>query len=266
MEKLDLKDFTFIIPVKIESEDREQNFRFIMKYFHDKIDTNIIITESYHNDDLVLKKYYSDILDRCNVKLIEKPNEKYFHRTKYLNDMLLMSKTKITVNYDIDVFLPLNKFSEARKMIDKKVDLVYPFGFGDFQLQVPQSYQDELLSTNIITIDPKKLKINKAEYGHMQIFNTESYIKGFGENENFISYGPEDQERFFRFKTLGYNVKHFDNGFVYHLEHSRGKDSSRHKHYDSNVLLWEKLKKLSKNNLLDYYKEEKYNEKFNNRG
>ena len=39
---------------------------------------------------------------------------------------------------------------------------------------------------------------------------TEIYKKAYGENENFISYGPEDQERAYRFKKLGYKVEWYD--------------------------------------------------------
>jgi hypothetical protein len=255
MEKLDLTDCTFIIPVKIDSEDREKNFRFVMKYFYDKFNTNIIITESSHNDDLVLKNIYSDILKKTNTILIEKPDEKYFHRTRYLNEMLKMSKTKITVNYDVDVFMPIHNYWEAKIKINEGCDLVYPFDVGNFQLEVPQEYRDEIINQDICKIDLKRLLLNRSEYGHVQFFNTESYKKGFGENEEFISFGPEDQERYYRFNKLGYKAEHLKNKFVFHLNHTRGKDSiSNHKHYQQNVNIWEKIKKMSDKDLLKYYK------------
>jgi hypothetical protein len=257
-EKIDLMDCTFIIPLKIDSEDREQNFKFVMKYLYDKFKTNIIITESSHNDDLVLQNDYFDILERANVKLIEKPNEKYFKRTQYLNEMLKMSKTKITVNYDIDVFMPIHNYWESKQLINDGFDLVYPFSRGQFQLEVPQTYRDEMINENVIKVDMKKLYINRSEYGHVQFFNTESYKEGFGENEEFISFGPEDQERYYRFLTLGYKITHLNNRYVFHLNHSRNRLSNKHKHYDSNHDLWEKIKKLSKQEILCYYNSLKY--------
>jgi predicted glycosyltransferase involved in capsule biosynthesis len=259
--KIDLTDCTFIIPVKLDSEDREQNFRFVMKYLHDKFKTNIIITESYHNDDLILQKEYADVLEKNNVTLIEKPNEKYFRRTHYLNEMLKKSKTKITINYDLDVFLPIHNYWESKQMIYEGFDLVYPFSKGKFQLEVPEKYRDELIKENIIKIDMKRLLLNLAEYGHAQFFNTDSYKKGFGENEEFISFGPEDQERYYRFKTLGYNISHLNNRYVFHLNHSRGRDSSRHKHYSTNLSLWEKIQKMNKEELIKYYKTLQYTKK-----
>jgi hypothetical protein len=253
MEKINLKDCTFIIPIKIESEDREKNFRFVMKYLYDKFDTNIIITESSYDDKLVLKERYSDILNKANVTLIEKPNEKYFHRTKYLNEMLNLVKTKITINYDIDIILPTKNYLEAQKLINEGYDLVYPFGLGDYQYVIPQDYRDHLIKTNIIKINTKILKNSHAEFGHCQFFNTKSYKEGFSENEDFISYGPEDQERFFRFRNLGYKVTWLDNSFVYHLEHVRTKDSGKHELYDQNHKIWEDIKDIPRKALLKYY-------------
>jgi hypothetical protein len=245
-EKIDLTDCTFIIPLKVDSEDREQNFKFVMKWFADKFNTNIIITESSHNDDLVLKNNYSDILKLLNVNLIEKPDEKYFRRTHYLNEMLKLSKTPITVNYDIDVFMPINNYWEAKiKILKDGYDLVYPFGNGQFQLEVPQKYRDEMINDNVTKIDIKKLLINRSEYGHAQFFKTESYKSGYGENEEFVSYGPEDQERYYRFNALGYKVCHLDKRYVFHLNHSRGRDSGKHKNYQDNINLWEKIIFLS---------------------
>ena len=41
-----------------------------------------------------------------------------------------------------------------------------------------------------------------AKYGFCQFFDTEEYKKLGGENENFIAYGYEDDERHFRFNLL----------------------------------------------------------------
>ena len=43
MTKLDLKDVTFTIPVRIESEDRKRNLKTVIQYMVHHLDTNIII-------------------------------------------------------------------------------------------------------------------------------------------------------------------------------------------------------------------------------
>jgi hypothetical protein len=82
------------------------------------------------------------------------------------------------------------------------------------------------------------------------------------ENENFVAYAPEDKERFYRFNTLGYNVGRI-NGYVYHLEHVRGQNSwFNNPHMQSNNNLWEKIQKMNKEELKDYYSKQDYLKKY----
>jgi predicted glycosyltransferase involved in capsule biosynthesis len=266
MEKIDLKDCTFITPIKFDSYDREQNFKFVIKYITDKFDTNIILTEVSYDDNLLLNKKYKDIILNNNIKVIEKKKEKYFHRTKYINDMLNMVNTPITINYDIDVILPVQNYEEAANLIrNQKFDLVYPYSFGDFLFMVPQSYRDEMINDNLIKLEIKKLLKYESRYGHVQFFNTKSYKKGYGENENFISHGSEDIERFVRFTRFGYNVTHLKkNSFVFHLEHERLKDSNTkgHENSNNNIKLWDKIDAFTPQEHVEYCLKQDYIKKF----
>ena len=44
--KTDLTDVTFIIPVKIDSDDRRRNLKITLSYLQRNFDTNIIVCES----------------------------------------------------------------------------------------------------------------------------------------------------------------------------------------------------------------------------
>ena len=78
------------------------------------------------------------------------------------------------------------------------------------------------------------------------------------ENENFKSWGPEDQEKHYRFPKLGYNVGRF-NSFVYHLEHSRGKDSETiNPYFKDNMDLFSKLETFTEEELKTYYNNQTY--------
>ena len=82
------------------------------------------------------------------------------------------------------------------------------------------------------------------------------------ENENFKAYAPEDKERFYRFNTLGYNVGRI-NDYVYHLEHERGENSWFSKPYmKHNMELWDRISCMDKDQLLDYYSNQKYLKKY----
>jgi hypothetical protein len=147
-------------------------------------------------------------------------------------------------------------------ILDGNYDMIYPYGFGNYQKQI---YADDDLVTNFLNNDfdfsilETKEKIYMSQFGHVQFFKTSSYIEGGMENENFISWSPEDKERYFRFTTLGYKVGRLENEFVYHLEHYRGQNSWFGNPYiEKNNQLWEYLQRLSKQQLKEYYHSQEY--------
>jgi GT2 family glycosyltransferase len=187
--------------------------------------------------------------------------------------MLSIVETDFVSNYDCDVFFDPNTIESAIEILKKKnVDLVYPFGENKMdQVRVySQECSLEEMMSNDYHENPQKflklLKKNKIKIspydtfcGHCQIFKTESYVRGYMENENFISWGPEDKERLWRFRMLGFNVEHMEGNLVYHLEHNRSKDSSSLNPYiKANNFLWEKIQKMSKDELICYYEKQEY--------
>ena len=105
-------------------------------------------------------------------------------------------------------------------------------------------------------------KEHTSDYGWAQFFRKEVYINGGLENENFRAYAPEDLERFYRFQTLGYNVGRVNNT-VYHLEHARGENSwFNNPHMENNTQEWEKIKVMSKEELIEYYSRQEYLKKY----
>jgi hypothetical protein len=115
--KIDLTKATFIIPIRIESQDRLRNVITTTAFLLENFDTNIIIkevdSESVFSRDAL--PILNDILDEeiAVTHIFEESNEPLFHRQKVLNEMVVESKTEIVVNYDCDVLLPLDSYHEA---------------------------------------------------------------------------------------------------------------------------------------------------------
>ena len=266
---IDLAEATFIIPIRIESSDRLRNVITTTAFLLENFNTNIIIKEV--DSESIFKKealpILKDILDvEININhIFEKSDEPLFHRQKVLNEMIYESKTKIIINYDCDVLLPLNSYDNAyQSILQSTYDVVYPYGQGMYQKQVHTT--DEIVSQFLQTSDFKVLDINSnihtSDFGWVQFFNRQVYIDGGMENENFKAYSPEDKERFYRFTTLGYNVGRIDN-YVYHLEHSRGENSwFNNPHMKENLDLWELLQQLNKDQLIHYYSTQSYLKKY----
>ena len=213
-------DITFIIPIKIDSPTRLNNLYFSL-FFLSKIHNFKIILKEVDEEQKI--KNITNEFDNLNIKYIfEKQTTDFFHRTKYLNDMLEMCDTKIICNFDCDVILPKNNIDESLNLFNKGMDVVYPYGVG-FNLILIEQYDQikEIKTSNCIKenfhIYESKLnsltlplKRHSTLFGHAVMLKTDSYKKAFGENELFKSYGPEDWERYARFVKLKLNVSHLN--------------------------------------------------------
>ena len=277
VKRFDLTKTTFIIPLRIETADRMRNIITILIYLTRNFDTKIIVKEVdessvYEREVLpVLEQALEPEWIECITHIFEKSDDFTFHRTKILNDMLWMVDTPVVANYDSDIILPLETYINATNMIAKgwvhpdavgakPVKIIYPYGCGNYQMQCHVGDNEV---TNFINSGFQFQYFNghmrqwDAKYGFCQFFDTEEYKKLGGENENFIAYGYEDDERHFRFNLLS-SVGRIDD-YVYHLEHGRTKNSwFNNPHCEDNKKLWEKLKVKGKESLTKYYQEIDY--------
>ena len=272
--KHDLSNATFIIPVRIESADRMRNVLtgliFLLENFETKIIVKEVDTKSVFNEDVrpQLEEYFDNLDNLTHV--FEQSDDPVFYRMKILNEMIAMSKTDVVINSDCDILLPIQSYLDSYDLIiSKKADVVYPYGTGHYQKQV--SADDELVSEFLsndfdFSILDAKSNIWTSDFGWIQFFNRQVYIDGGMENENFRGSSPEDKERYYRFTTLDYNVARLDQ-FIYHLEHSRGRNSwptsiEGNPYMRENFELWNDLQKMNKQQLSEYYSNQEYLKKY----
>ena len=269
LAKFDLKKCTFIIPLRIDTDDRMRNIITVLVYLLRNFDTNVIIKEfdkeSIFDTQVVpqLEQILTGRELRCIDHQFEQTEEHAFHRTRLLNDMLWQVKTPVTVNYDADIMLPIDSYILAQNLIvngndsvegSPKADLVYPYGYGNYQYQVTATDEEvsNFISTNYNFKVFNNLRRWDAKFGFVQFFNTESYKKWGGEHEGFIAYGYEDDERYHRFNQLG-EVARIDD-LIFHLEHKRTSNSwFNNPHCENNKKLWDILRFYSKEQLENYY-------------
>lgn len=262
---IDLKDTTFIITLNLESYDRLRNAYIVLNYILSNFETNIIIKEvDYENK-------FSRLLP-----LIENSNnilhifeqigpDNIFHKSKYVNDMFDLVKTKVVCTYDIDVILPIESYKRGQDMCLESHDLVYPFeiGMNQAMLYLPtyENISDYSKFINYDNLMSENHRMWHSTYGHVQFFKSESFRNGFMMNENFSSYSPEDIEIGTRFQVLGYNVGRFDDKII-HIEHSRGVNSSESTPCaQNNNHIWNMLRNFNKEQFLEYYSNQEYYKK-----
>ena len=277
VRRFDLDKTTFIIPLRIETDDRMRNIITTLIYLTRNFNTKIIVKEVdkesvYEREvvPLLEQALEPDMLASIH-HIFEQSDEFTFHRTKILNDMLWMVDTPVVANYDSDIILPLETYINATNMISKgwvhpdaegskPVKVIYPYGYGNYQWQCHVGDNEV---TNFINSGFNFEYFNghmrqwDAKYGFCQFFDTEEYKKLGGENENFVAYGYEDDERHFRFNLLSSVGRIHE--YVYHLEHGRTKNSWFNNPYcEDNKKLWEILKVKGKESLTKYYQEIDY--------
>lgn len=251
---------TAIIPVKIDSQQREKNINCSINYLLKHTDFKIIITEADEEQKLNLS--FNPRIEY----IFEKSPTTEFHRTRILNQMLSITETPVVVNYDADVLLPPEAYKISEDLIlNKDFDLVYPYGFEQFdQIRV-------IPNLTLLEKFYKSLDINDipqdcvfpgfCRFGHVQFFKTNSYKKGFMENENYKHWCAEDEERGIRFQKLGFKVVWFRSPIL-HQEHPPSflKEPDNKQEIDS---LHKLLISSSKEELLEYYSKQEYIKKYN---
>lgn len=270
MRKIDLSNATFIVPIRLESEDRLRNVITSLCYILANFKTNVIVHE-VDSESVFAESALPQITEFLDgdveglKHIFEESDSPSFHRQRVLNDMVMMSTTKVVVNYDCDIILPKETYQHAYEIINNDhADVIYPYGDGNWQYQV---FADDELVTEFLTnefdikILNKKSKVYMSKYGFCQFFNRDIYIEGGLENENFVAYAPEDVERYHRFTTLGYRVGRVPD-WVYHLEHARTPNSwVNNPHMQKNTAEWEKIQKMQPNELREYIDSQEYYQK-----
>lgn len=243
IEKIDLSDVTFIIPVAYDHNDRKENLQLAVKNLKAQFNCQILVGEQGGY-------VFRDCMDGYDYIGFD---FKKFHRTKMLNEMSELTDTPIVINYDADVIIPPMQIIEAVQRIRNGVDFVYPYD-GRFA-RVPRLHYDTVNSFNDVgmLVGHKfkgTLEGDASSVGGCIAYNKDSFFEAGGENENFISYNPEDLERVERFKKLGYKVERV-NGILYHIDHYISADSSQ-QNPDYNMGEFRKVQKMDKAQLLTY--------------
>lgn len=221
-KKIDLSDVTFTIPVAYDHPDRLQNTSLNVCMLQRDFDTNIIITEQFSDRFSKYEEY------GCVYKKYNWPE---FHRTKMLNEMAKMAKTDIVVNWDADVFISPLQILQTVESIREGADMVFPYD-GRFARVGRQAWFKSLEKGLDVGIFGKThfagmSAEDKLSVGGAIFFKKSSFFEGGGENEYFISYGPEDVERDVRFRRLNYDVRRIS-GVLYHMDHWKGPNSKSH--------------------------------------
>lgn len=135
-----------------------------------------------------------------NYKIVEDYDERSIAYNKAARD----SKADVIALGDIDALIFPDQILEAMRYFKfRGADLVYPF---DHIINIYRDKKDPIRWPNYYTL------------GLFPMFKRESFLAMGGENENFVGYGWEDFERYFRALNHDYKIERVD-GPAYHMDH-----------------------------------------------
>jgi len=261
-----MKDLTYLLPCRIESDDRLRNVitsvTYILKNFPEaKVLVKEVDTQSNFKESALpqIKKYVGDVGQLKHI--FEQSDEKFFHKTRILNDLCVAADTPIIYNHDVDVVVPKNSHELAYRSITQEgSDAVYPFGCGIYQWAV--NYSDDLLDKFLSSHDGKDFDTSivqassvrvPSSIGWGQMITKTAEVSAGLWNEEFISWGAEDCEFYYRLNLFGFKVGRVIDD-IFHFEHGRTFNSHYHNpKFQDNDRLWNKIRTLDKDELTKYY-------------
>ena len=219
-------DVTWLFAVRLDLIYRMENILSVVNYLSMHFKTNIIVLEASEGTNCFLRKmlprriqYYS-ILDKDPI----------FHRTKYHNIMLSKVETPITALWDTDVIVPNKQnIDSIEKIRAKECNVAFPY--SGICLDTSSILRTLFLRTgniSYLTKNTNKMKMlhnNSRLTGGGFFIHTDDYLRAGGDNEVFYGWGPEDFERYERFKLLNYSIYRNTN-CMFHLTHPRNINSS----------------------------------------
>lgn len=213
----ELTDVTFVIPIRIDSNERKKNLETLINILIRDYHTNIIIIEADNFQKVNIQNdsvEYHFIFD----------NQAIFHRTKYLNQLLNLATTPIVAIWDADaIALPHLVLDAVNKIKLGEYVMSFPYDgrFYDMSPAVTQTFQ-KTLNYNLLEKNISMMHLMHGYYsvGGAFIVDKSRYIKIGGENENFLGWGPEDAERVKRIEINGLSI-YRSVGPLFHLSHPR---------------------------------------------
>ena len=223
---LSSKGVSIVIPVRIDSIERERNLDLLLDQLTTIKDVDIRIIEADRFPLYKLKQKYKNVV----YNFVE-DTDFIFHRTKYLNILLNDTESDIVGIWDTDVIIPINQILEAVMAIQTgQAVMSFPYD-GRFYMLSPE---DSCLFEKNNFVGNLNNGISQSGFflahgfhsvGGAFFVNRRIYIKNGGENEHFYGWGPEDAERVKRIEIL--NLPLFrSKGPLYHLYHPRTINSS----------------------------------------
>ena len=221
--RANLKDVTFVVPLRIDSTERKENIDTLIRYTFNHFETNFIVLEADPE-----RRYFPETEPKgFRYEFIEDKNE-VFHRTKCINRLISMSGVSIVTVWDADAISPPEQIIDVvGKIRSDKAVLGFPYDGRFYSCdKINSEVFKRLLNIEILLGRTPVMNLMHGYHsvGGAFIVHKNKYLEAGGENENFYGWGPEDTERVKRLEIIGKPI-YYSQGTLFHLWHPMGKNS-----------------------------------------
>nr|WP_297169245.1 galactosyltransferase-related protein [uncultured Dysgonomonas sp.] len=232
--RIDLRDVTFCVLIRLDSIQRLENILIITRQLCRYFDTNIIVREADGYNNGILKK----LLNKHILYEFVEDKDPVLYKTKHFNQMTHFLSTPYLGIWDADIVVDKNAIMDVvTKLRNKEADVALPY--NGICMDVPEIMRSLFVKNN----DPRLLHRHRNKMGYLYphflvggaiIVNREKYIQAGQENEKHYGWGNDDFDRYYRYIGLGYIVFH-SKAILYHLYHPRETNSHFHSLFQMHI-------------------------------
>lgn len=215
-EQKRMPPISVVIPLRIESAEREANLHCVLQYLLQSPFVHIDLLEADREQHFHFAPH-----ERIHYRFIY-DEESVFYRTHYLNLLLKEAAHPIVGVWDADVLIPETQVMSAVWHIQEGYTLYFPYN-GDFRFIGKERSKAIRQDINLLLPQDGQRFMGRPSVGGAFLVNRDKYLQAGGENEGFYGWGPEDAERVKRLEILELPVGRTE-GALYHLHHERKPD------------------------------------------
>lgn len=208
---------SIVIPLRVDSKERLDNLNFILSLLLEQTSVDVDILEA----DVKQHFYLPCEDERVRYRFVE-DGDPVFHRTRYLNQLLLAARHPVVGVWDTDVIIPPAQLRAAVEQIRLGSVMSFPYDGRFIFLNKEQSLAVRKDLSVLEKVDTSYKM--RPSVGGAFLVDRDKYMEAGGENERFYGWGPEDAERVKRLEILELPISRVE-GPLFHLHHPRGINS-----------------------------------------
>ena len=217
-EAVDASDLTVLIPMRVDTPDRVRNVITCTTAILNSLNCRVVV--GIGDPSLLM----GSLDPRVEIVAVPDDPRESFHRTRMINLLASKCTTSFIAIVDTDVVVSSNQWVQALDLLRRsEADFVYPY--DGRMVEVPYGAHSWLERGEFDALPPSAVSlIEPLSVGGCFIVVQDRFLEYGMENENFISWGYEDNERLIRAHKFGLRVRRVD-GVIHHIAHRRGLDS-----------------------------------------